>query len=757
MNAQIDKTEPILDAVARDILEVQIDGASATADLATSALRLAERLHSRNHSELALRIVQASHELSQSEGRDFERPLSALSRVVTFLQQTAAGVPLSPSTLIQELDALYDAPQALGGGESAKSESDVSVYAEDNLAAYAQDPDMVAAFVGEAAEHLELAESKLLAVEANPEDKDALNAVFRSFHTVKGSAGFLELHSISRLAHAGEDLLDAAREDKVRLSGPSLDVILECLDCLKRQIESVRTTGQPPRTDRQMTELAASLRRFASAETAPATTQTPVAVEPTAEVKTVVPSTESTSVATSSSKATTDSAAAKTNAASVQPTRSTPAATPAGTNEASIPEKSAPPASANPAEKTGAMSESIRVDRHRLDLLMDLIGELVLTESIVHEETTARNAETATEESRSLTQLRKITRDLQELSLTLRMVPASGLFQKLTRLVRELSKKLGKEIDVVAEGSETELDKTIIDQVADPLIHIVRNSIDHGVECDGEERVRAGKPRRATITLRAFHRGGSVHIEVQDDGRGLNTERILQKARDQGLIGPTETPSEREIYNLIFAPGFSTAEKVTDVSGRGVGMDVVRRNIEALRGVTEIDSTRGAGTTISLRLPLTLAIIDGMIVSVGGRRLIVPVSSIIEAIRPQPEQLASVAPRCEILDVRGQNVPFFRLERVLQISAQDADPTAGIVVLVEDGNRLAGLLVDEIIGRQQVVIKSLGAIQNASTAYSGGAVLPDGRVGLILDVHGVLNLARSRRSPTVPAAGAVSL
>jgi two-component system chemotaxis sensor kinase CheA len=746
MNAQLEQIDGLVDAVAHGILEVQFDGAPGTAELATRALRLAGRLHAEKASEIALRIVQASHDLTQNSGEHFERPLKLLSRVVAFLQKPGPGLPQGTAAMLEELDAIYDAPSARCEAVAGEGESEADSSCEDNLAVYAQDPEMVAAFVGEAAEHLELAESKLLAVEANPEDMDALNAVFRSFHTVKGSAGFLELHPISRLAHAGEDLLDAAREGKVRLTGPSLDVILECLDCLKLQIESVRTTGQPPRTDRKMTDLAATLRRFA-ASTSDASTakETPTIVAALVEVN---PSCVE-APARNEAK----------NAREMEPTTA-PAPTAPKTQEQGVteevrgPEKAISAASAPSGEKSPASAESIRVDRYRLDLLMDLIGELVLTESIVHEETTSRNAESATEESRSLTQLRKITRDLQELSLTLRMVPASGLFQKLTRLVRELSRKLGKEIDVVAEGSETELDKTIIDQVADPLIHIVRNSIDHGIECDAEERVRAGKPRRATITLRAFHRGGSVHIEVQDDGRGLNTERILQKARDQGLIGPTETPSEREIYNLIFAPGFSTAEKVTDVSGRGVGMDVVRRNIEALRGVTEIDSTRGAGTTISLRLPLTLAIIDGMIVSVAGQRLIVPVSSIVEAIRPQPEQLASVAPRCEILDVRGQNVPYFRLERVLQISKRDADPTEGIVVLVEDGNRLSGLLVDEIIGRQQVVIKSLGAIQQASAAYSGGAVLPDGRVGLILDVHGVLNIARSRRNPAAVPAGA---
>jgi len=324
-------------------------------------------------------------------------------------------------------------------------------------------------------------------------------------------------------------------------------------------------------------------------------------------------------------------------------------------------------------------------------------------------------------------------------------VPVAGTFQKMARLVRDLSKKSGKSIVFQSKGDETELDRAFVDKIADPLVHMIRNAVDHGIETPSE-RAAAGKSPEALIELRAFHEGGNIHVEILDDGRGLNKEAILAKAIEKGLLGADERLSESEIFNLIFLPGFSTAKQITEVSGRGVGMDVVKRNIEDLRGYVQIQSEPGKGTRFKIILPLTLALIDGMVVKVGPERYIFPVLSVVESLRPPPGIVNTIIGKGEMVTIRNRQLPLFRLAKVFGLSNAQQDPTKALVVIVEHEGRHSGLLVDDLVGMQQTVIKNLGAGMPQNVGISGGAIMADGRVGLIIDVAGVLKLARNELS-----------
>jgi len=331
------------------------------------------------------------------------------------------------------------------------------------------------------------------------------------------------------------------------------------------------------------------------------------------------------------------------------------------------------------------------------------------------------------------------------------MIPVRPVFQRMARLARDLARKMGKGVELVVSGEETELDKSMVDRLGDPLVHLIRNAMDHGLEPPADRR-RAGKPETGRVELRAFQKGGSIHVEVEDDGRGLDRDAILAKARERGLLAPGETPGDREAFRFVFEPGFSTAAVVTDVSGRGVGLDVVKRQVEAMHGQVDIRTERGRGATVALRLPLTLAIIDGMVVRVGGERFILPALSVVSAIRPSMDEVRTVLGLGEILARGEQILPLFRLGRLYDAADAIQDLARAIAVIVEDEGRQVALLVDELVGMQQIVIKPLDGTLRGATGLSGGAIMPDGQVGLIVDIGGVVRLAHARRDPAQAAA-----
>ena len=391
--------------------------------------------------------------------------------------------------------------------------------------------------------------------------------------------------------------------------------------------------------------------------------------------------------------------------------------------------------------KKGGDAASIRVDTSKIDKLINLVGELVITQSMLSDLGSRFEMGQLAVLLERIAQLERNTREIQERVMGIRMLPIGSTFSRFPRLVRDLSGKAGKKIQLLLSGEETELDKTVIESIGDPLTHLVRNSADHGLE-PPEERLAAGKPEQGTIHLSAFHEGGSICITVVDDGRGLNRDRILAKAIKQGLITETDKLSDDQIWALIFRPGFSTAEKVTDVSGRGVGMDVVKRNIEGLGGTVSIKTVTGKGTTFTLKLPLTLAIIEGMTVRVGSDTYIVPLLSILQSIQPKADCLKTVVGKGELVNVHGSYLPVMRLYEVFTLKPEITDPTKAILLILETEGERVAVMVDEILGQQQVVIKSMEQNFRKVEGVAGATILGDGTVGFILDVRGLLDIAR---------------
>ena len=384
---------------------------------------------------------------------------------------------------------------------------------------------------------------------------------------------------------------------------------------------------------------------------------------------------------------------------------------------------------------------SIRVDTEKIDKLINLVGELVITQSMITDLGEKFTIEQLPVLQERIVQLERNTRELQERVMSIRMMPIGSAFHRFPRLIRDLAGKSGKQIQLVMSGEETELDKTLIEAIGDPLTHLVRNSADHGLE-GPEERVAAGKPERGTVYLHAYHDGGNICIAVEDDGRGLNRDKIVAKAIERGLIADGSTMSDEDVYQLIFRAGFSTADTITDVSGRGVGMDVVKRNIEGLGGSVGIQSTPGKGSKLTLKLPLTLAIIDGMTVRVGEDNYIIPLITVTESIRPKSSDLQRIVGKGEVVNLRGEWVPLVRLYEVFNLTPEHTDPTEALLVIVEAENRRVAVLVDELTGQQQVVIKTLEQNYRKIEAISGATILGDGQVALILDVPGLAKLAR---------------
>ncbi|WP_333656088.1 chemotaxis protein CheA [Dissulfurispira sp.] len=394
----------------------------------------------------------------------------------------------------------------------------------------------------------------------------------------------------------------------------------------------------------------------------------------------------------------------------------------------------------------GAVSSTIRVDLKKLDHLINIVGEMVIIHSMFQQVIQGNwqgNGGNATAERLDVlfSQLQRIGSDIQESAMSLRMLPVGEVFQRFTRLVRELSASKNKNIELIITGEDTELDKGVLEKIADPLVHLIRNSIDHGIETP-EERLSKGKPAKGTIHLRAYQMGDSVYIDVEDDGRGLNKEKIIEKAVSKGIISSGSGLADDHIYNLIFMPGFSTAESVTDVSGRGVGMDVVKKNIESLNGKVYIRTRQDTGTTMSIKLPLTLAIIDGLTLLVGEEVFAIPVTSVVESLRPNRMDVKSLNEKGEVINVRGEYIPLIRLYEILGITSWKKDPWDAIVIVTMHEGRKYGLLVDELMGEQQIVIKNLGSATPRVSGIGGGTILGDGRVALVLDVPGIVEMVK---------------
>jgi two-component system chemotaxis sensor kinase CheA len=678
---------------------------------------------------------------------DAQQAMDAVVRLVTEIQGTLAATG-SPAESAARAGAAWSIPtwsdRTTGSDPLAiagtSAQADPYAGPEPDFA----DPgaaELGREFIAEATAHVEAAEAALLALEESGDDPETVKALFRAFHTIKGTAGFVDLKQIPRLAHETETLLDLARQGHLDVAGPVADVVLDAIDRMRAMVGGLRSAvdaGTVPPADPSLPALLDRVRAAADVGVASGppvserTREDPDGSGPRAGI--LPPGPHRLAVPTHPGL----HGYAQTPGCHDPLTgRTHPSAT--------IPA----PALAESSVPAPAGEQSVKVSTDRLDRLVNAVGELAIAQAMVEQSVMAGGVAAAsaggteTGLGRDLAHLGKLCRELQDLAMSMRMVPIQGVFQKMARLARDLTRKSDKQIEFVATGGETELDRTLVEAVADPLVHMIRNAADHGIELPAA-RVAAGKPPAGRIDLRAYHQGGGVVVEVRDDGRGLAKAKILAKAVARGLVPAGQPMTDQETFALIFHPGLSTADQVTDVSGRGVGMDVVKRNVERLRGRIEIASTEGAGTTFTVRLPLTLAVIDGLVAGVGADRFIIPLLGVEQSVRLAADQLSTLHGRGEMCLFRGSLLPVVRLGRLFGIPGAVEEATDGIAVVVRDDRRRCCLLVDALLGRQQVVIKALGDAVGPARGVAGGAILGDGRVSLIVDVPSLLDMAAGR-------------
>lgn len=561
------------------------------------------------------------------------------------------------------------------------------------------DPEVFVEFTTEAEDHLGIVETTLLDGNGNY-DKEAVDTIFRGIHSIKGASSYFKLLEITEIAHITESLLDEVRTGKRTLDQDLVEIVLTFVD-LQRTLIGIAKNAMP--NGGKISRIPESAEFLERLEGYQKGTSSPVKKKQAEEKSPQVQ----------------------------KPKVSPSSVAPKGESEAQRGEKL-------------DIKNYVKVETERLDQLIDSIGEMSIYSSML-----IQNCRTQFADNEHLIkvthQVEKFGRELQQIGMSMRLIPIRGLFQKMSRLVWDVAKKIDKEVKFSMEGEDTELDRTIIEKLADPLMHMIRNALDHGVE-PPDERQAAGKPRAGTVELKAFHAGGNIQIQIIDDGRGLNPDKLIKKAVEKGILQEGQRISDNEAYHLIFAPGFSTAAVVTDISGRGVGMDVVRRNIESMRGRVHITSELGKGTVFTIELPLTLAIIDGIELQVGSECFIVPTLSVVEFMRPQPHLITNTLDRGETFSFRGKQLPVYRLGDLFGIEPRKTNSSEALFVVVETNGDYFTIMVDDIVSTHSTVIKSVGEMFNQSKGIAGCAIMPNGDVALILDLRSLLEFARHNYS-----------
>ena len=671
------------------------------------------------------RLILEESPDSSADWLEVQKLLGSLAHAGAVESGEGEVTQIIPQTAVQPdenedfpASALTDSGNGSGSGESALDLESLFDEESDPKVDEIADPELLRDFIEEAKEHLSSIELNMLGLETNPKDIEAINAVFRPFHSIKGVAGFINLIEIHRLSHEVENLLDLARSGKLAITDSVIDIVLGATDILKDLLEELEN-GAGARKDPSplVLNFMEKVRNFRGDPVVSG--EIPVMKVGEILVEHGVLEDEAVEDIVEKGKA----------------------------EGKKFGETAIDRGSASPREVSKALREqrhtienaaSVRVDTHKLDNLVDMVGELVIAQSMV-----LQNPEMLKISDQKLqkdsVQLNRITAELQRISMSMRMVPIKSTFQKMIRLVRDLSKKSGKEVVLRMEGEETEIDRNMVEEIYEPLVHMIRNSVDHGIEMP-EDRTRAGKDPTGTIFISAEQKGGNIVIDIEDDGRGLDAKRIRDKAIERGIISASDQLDEKAIFDLIFHAGFSTKDKVTEVSGRGVGMDVVRKCVERLRGKMEISSQFGKGSSFHVKLPLTMAIIDGMIIQIGAERYIVPTISLKESLRVSQEAYFTVQGRGELVKVRDSLMPLVRLHSYFNEEPKYRNPWEALLMVVTEGQNSYCLLVDEIVGRQEVVIKSLGDMFQQLPGISGGAILGDGKIALIIDVKGIISL-----------------
>jgi two-component system chemotaxis sensor kinase CheA len=633
-------------------------------------------------------------------------------------------------------------------------------------------------FLDECHEGLDAMEQGLLRLEQGHGDAETINTIFRAAHSIKGGAGTFGLAEVTRLTHLLETLLDQMRSGRRAGGAEETALLLQSVDVLR---DMLRAGKGDRRADGRCAALTASLTTLLGGTPAraqePATTPsarawrvsfTPGAgllksgndplrilaeLESLGRVRVECDASRLPAFASLNPETAYLAWRVELTTTSAQARIAEAFAWVEGECELDIqplePSSNVIPFPQHPAEAAdervaGTESSSIRVGIDKVDALINLVGELVITQAMIKQSSAALDPSLHERLLTGLALLERNTRDLQDAVMSVRMLPMEFVFSRFPRVVRDLSGKLAKRVRLLAEGGATELDKGVIEKIVDPLTHLVRNSVDHGLETPAE-RTAAGKSDTGTLTLSASHRAGHVIIEVTDDGRGLDRARLLASAARRGLTVADNAP-DAEVWQLIFTPGLSTAEAVTDVSGRGVGMDVVKRNILSLGGHVDVASTPGQGTRVTIRLPLTLAILDGMSVAVGEETFILPLNSVVESLQPKDGDIKTISGQGRVLAVRGEYIPLYSLREVLGLRAAATPDATGTAVVMEADGRKAAVWVDALVGQQQVVIKSLDTNYRRIEGISGATIMGDGRVALIVDVAGLVRLARLPRA-----------
>jgi len=578
-------------------------------------------------------------------------------------------------------------------------------------------------FIVEAEENLNSIEISVMDLEQDPDDIEIINTIFRPFHTIKGVSGFLNLDRINKLAHSAENLLDKARAGELKVNEDIIDIVLEAVDMLKTMVAGVKSGVEKGDIldmgdvdinplKKRIDDIILQTEEFKEKPIGEMLIQKGVidhkALAEALEIKKKLPNQKTGEILLKQNRA-----------------------------------KSKDIVSALREQKRFGKKHvelQVKVDTKKLDELVNMAGELAIVQSMIRQSISDLSVSDQ-KLQHNLGHLKQIVSGLQNTAMSMRMVPIKNTFQKMVRLVRDLGKISGKEVGLVMSGEETEIDRNVVEELYDPMVHMIRNSVDHGIESP-DEREALGKDRKGIVHLKAYHKGGNVVVEVQDDGRGLDREKIIEKAKENGLVTDEDKLTDSEIFNLIFEPGFSTAKEITEISGRGVGMDVVKKAIEDLRGRVEINSKPGLGSTFVISLPLTLAIIDGMVVMTGGERFVIPTLSVMKSFRPEKDQYSTVEGKGELIMFQGRLFPLVRLGHIFGIQSDRIDPWDGLVLTLQHENREMCLLLDELLGKEEVVIKSLGETFRGIKGIAGGTILGDGRVGLILDVAGLFDVAR---------------
>ena len=664
------------------------------------------------------------------------------------------------------------------------------------------------AFFEESLEAVDDMETGLLNLDVANTNAESINTIFRAAHSIKGCSATFGFNDIAEFVHVMETVLDEMRDGQLAASQEIVDLLLKALDLLRIMLISTRDDENIDKANVAVVhaQLKAVLEKEQAPELSPTTTDSQaiddqkateweVYFSPNLEIlKTGNDPLRMFSVLSELGDISTQvdlsglvdfrvidpedcylswslklkGAATKDEireifewvedeckvsirpAITPEPAEPEPLAAPVKTNAKIASSKQTPHQEKTASASTNSDSASIRVGIDKVDAIINMVGELVITQSMLDqlgEDFEEGVADTSSYEKlrAGLIQLERNTRELQESVMRIRMLPISYVFNRVPRIVHDLSKKLDKDVNVVMSGENTELDKTVLEKIGDPLVHLIRNALDHGIESP-EVRKANGKPEAGTISLNAYHKGGNIIVEVHDDGAGLNRDKIINKAMNRKLIDSADMVSDDQIYDLIFHPGFSTAETVSDVSGRGVGMDVVKRNIKALGGNIDVQSYDGQGTSFTIRLPLTLAILDGQLVRVGTETYIVPLVSIIESLQIKSEKVNIVAGHAEVYKLRDEYIPFIRLHDLFGLESDSSQLHGGLMVIVEGDGKRAGLVVDDLLAQQQVVIKSLETNFKRVEGLSGATILGDGTVALIVDVTGLINLSHKNIS-----------